>query len=209
MKIDEYSCEIWLGDAWAVVPVETAIAYPELSRRCPECHGKIKTMRAGPGNKPRAHPEHFKRHKGCSLGDCFDGTPTLHPFQVSDPESSGNVSLHIPEEIVSPNVFTEGATISIFVNAYERNHKARKACLKHYGYACVVCGFNFEERYGKHGKGIIHVHHIVPLSQVRKTYEVDAVNDLRPVCPNCHAFIHSKSGSYSIEEAKTHLASAN
>lgn len=207
MKIDEYSCEVWLGDAWAVVPIEIALEYPELTRRCPECHGKIKTMHAGPGNRPRAHPEHYSRHKGCSLGDCFDGTHAPHPVQVSVPKNSDGISLHIPEEVISPDVFSEGATTSITVNAYERNPKARKACLKHYGYACIVCGFNFEARYGQNGKGIIHVHHIVPLSKIRKTYKVDAIKDLRPVCPNCHAFIHRKSVPYSIEEAKDHLLS--
>ena len=207
MKTDEYSCEVWFGDAWVVVPIETAIAHPELTRRCPECHGKVKAMRAGPENKPRAHPEHYSRHKGCSLGDCFDGKNTLHSNPVLDPKKEGSPSLHIPEEIVTPSVFTEGASVTVSLNAYERNPKARKICLKHYGYSCVICSFNFEKRYGKNGKGIIHVHHLVPLSKVKRSYEVDPIKDLRPVCPNCHAFIHSKAFPYSIDEAKVHLVS--
>ena len=38
---------------------------------------------------------------------------------------------------------SEGEKISIVINRYERNRKARTACLKHYGYPCVICGFNF------------------------------------------------------------------
>jgi 5-methylcytosine-specific restriction protein A len=30
----------------------------------------------------------------------------------------------------------------------------------------------------------------VPLSQVRKEYQVNPATDLVPVCPNCHAVIH-------------------
>lgn len=47
-------------------------------KRCPECHGRVKAVKAGPNGVPAAHFEHFNRHKGCSLGDCFDGTRRLH-----------------------------------------------------------------------------------------------------------------------------------
>jgi 5-methylcytosine-specific restriction protein A len=76
------------------------------------------------------------------------------------------------------------------VNAYERDPRARKACLAHHGTNCSVCGFNFESRYGKIGEGFIHVHHLVPLSEVGEDYEVDPIADLLPVCPNCHAMLH-------------------
>lgn len=41
-------------------------------------------------------------------------------------------------------------------------------------------------------RGIIEVHHIVPISQIGKEYEVDPINDLVPLCPNCHTALHSK-----------------
>ena len=34
------------------------------------------------------------------------------------------------------------------------------------------------------------VHHIKPLSEINEEYEVDPINDLIPVCPNCHAMLH-------------------
>lgn len=35
-----------------------------------------------------------------------------------------------------------------------------------------------------------HRHHVVPVSKIRKSYVVDPIRDLRPLCPNCHAAIH-------------------
>ena len=51
-------------------------------------------------------------------------------------------------------------------------------------------------------RGIIEVHHIVPISQIGKEYEVDPINDLVPLCPNCHTALPSKKkdGIYTIEE---------
>ena len=75
-------------------------------------------------------------------------------------------------------------------------------CIDHYGPTCVVCGFNFEAVYGELGKGYIHVHHLVPLSEVDAEYKVDPIKDLRPVCPNCHAMIHREVPAKSIDEIK-------
>lgn len=50
------------------------------------------------------------------------------------------------------------------------------------------------------GRGFIHIYHLRPLSQIGERYEVDPLNDLRPVCPNCHTVIHMKSPPYTIKE---------
>ena len=107
----------------------------------------------------------------------------------------------LPEEIPASAHF-EGAVREIKVNAYERNPLARKLCLAAYGHSCVVCGFNFEKAFGKFAAGFIHVHHLVLLSDIGQSYEVDPVRDLRPVCPNCHAVIHIGGAVRSIEEVK-------
>lgn len=100
----------------------------------------------------------------------------------------------------------EGAKKTITINAYERNPKARQICIKHWKPICAVCDFDFEERYGELGKGFIHVHHLKPVSQIGDTYEVDPINDLRPVCPNCHAMLHRQEETLSIEELKSIVA---
>ena len=98
----------------------------------------------------------------------------------------------------------EGAKKQILVNSYERNYKARQICIDQYGCHCSVCGFNFAKFYGDEFEGKIHVHHLKALSEVNEEYEVDPINDLRPVCPNCHLALHSKVGDqpYAIEELK-------
>ncbi len=120
--------------------------------------------------------------------------------------SDGVVPSSIAEEVQSPEKYLEGASKTIAVNAYERNSKARSTCIKHHGAVCSVCNFNFEAAYGAIGKGYIHVHHIVPLSEIRQEYELDPIRDLIPVCPNCHAVIHMTQPAMSIEVLRDYFA---
>lgn len=103
------------------------------------------------------------------------------------------------------NSYTEGAANQIFQTRYERNPYARLACINHYGYSCSVCQFDFEKRFGELGKEFIHVHHLMQVSVVGQTYQVDPIVDLRPVCPNCHAMLHRQNPPLSIEELKAWL----
>ena len=111
----------------------------------------------------------------------------------------------LPEEL-GAHELVEGAMKTVSVNAYERNPEARARCLAHHGYACMVCGFNFESVYGDLGKRYIHVHHVVPISEVKGEYTVDPIRDLVPVCPNCHAMIHVTRPCLSVEQLKSYLA---
>jgi 5-methylcytosine-specific restriction protein A len=104
------------------------------------------------------------------------------------------------EEVSAEEEYPEGATKTITVNSYERNPKARAACIAHYGLKCIACGFDFAHVYGEIGKAFIHVHHVVPLSQTKVAYKVDPINDLRPVCANCHAIIHRSTPALSISD---------
>ena len=97
----------------------------------------------------------------------------------------------------------EGATTTVTVTLYERSAIARRKCVEHYGCSCCVCGFSFESAYGELGRDYIHVHHVIPLAEVAKEYEVDPVHDLRPICPNCHAMLHRKSSALSVDELRT------
>ena len=109
-----------------------------------------------------------------------------------------------PEELPNQRdlALTEGAKKTVFVNAYERNPNARKMCIAHWGSQCSVCGFDFSKTYGSIGSGFIHVHHLVPVAEIRKSYQVNPVDDLRPVCPNCHAMLHTSNPPLSIEQLR-------
>lgn len=105
-----------------------------------------------------------------------------------------------PDELKPGQKYVEGARKQVRVNSYERNPRARKECIKAHGSNCAVCGFNFELKYGELGKGFIHTHHLKPLALTDGEYELDPVEDLRPVCPNCHAMLHRPDRMLSIEE---------
>jgi predicted HNH restriction endonuclease len=70
------------------------------------------------------------------------------------------------------------------------------------GATCLACGFNFAAVYGELGEGFIHVHHLVPVSQIGKEYVIDPIRDLRPVCPNCHAMLHRNREPLTIENLR-------
>jgi len=124
-------------------------------------------------------------------------------------EAGGQSPAVMPEEVSTPGLYFEGATRSIAVNAYERDPRARKACIEHYGATCCVCGFDFAARYGALGQGFILVHHLVPLSQIGKGYMVHPVRDLRPVCPNCHAMLHKSREVLTVDDLKKTLRKAS
>lgn len=130
------------------------------------------------------------------------GIKVLEPYYllaVSDELSDGY------EIIEDDEVYYEGSVTTVKVNKYERNQEARKKCIEKHGCQCKICGFDFEKNYGEAGKGLIHVHHVVPISSIKEEYQIDYEKDLIPVCPNCHAMIHRKKDPYTCEEIKKML----
>lgn len=137
---------------------------------------------------------------------------TMRPELATALEELGlvkNVEAKLPEEVNSSEVLLEGAIRRVIVNAYERSAEARSLCIARYGTRCVICDFDFGLSYGELLEGYIHVHHLRPLPEIREEYDVDPINDLRPVCPNCHAVIHSRSLPFTIDEVKEMLACAS
>jgi hypothetical protein len=111
-----------------------------------------------------------------------------------------------PDEIPSDQqTFIEGATKQVLVNQYERDPRARSECIRHWRATCYVCSFDFEKTYGPMGKGFIHVHHLTDIASIGEEHEVDPVEDLRPVCPNCHAMLHTQRPAIDIDELKSML----
>ena len=111
----------------------------------------------------------------------------------------------LPEELVPGATYVEGGIRTVLVNRYERDPKARAACIEAWGSDCTVCGFSFEKRYGAHGEGYIQVHHLTPLAEQANERFVDPVRDLRPVCANCHAMLHRGPRLLTPEELRTYI----
>lgn len=105
--------------------------------------------------------------------------------------------------------YSEGRLVSVRLNIYERSRKAREACIRYHGDRCAACHFDFATAYGQIGSGFIHVHHLKPLGQIGEEYVLDPINDLRPICPNCHAMLHRREPPFTIEELKAQLSSAH
>ena len=143
----------------------------------------------------------------------------LQRLQIKSFQSAQKISIKVAclfnEELQSDNeifdtneTLPEGSRVQIYANRYERNPLARKRCISHYkNYKCQICGFDFEEKYGELGKEFIHIHHIVPISEIGEEYQIDPIKDLIPVCPNCHAMLHRNYNGQkvSIEELKNKL----
>lgn len=122
-------------------------------------------------------------------------------WYASDDGASGR----IPEEVDLSDKVTEGAVIQVRVNRFERNADARRRCLLKHGHTCAVCAFDFENMYGPLGRGYIHVHHIIPLSEMGGEYQISPETDLVPICPNCHAMIHSTRPALGVDQLREHL----
>jgi len=149
--------------------------------------------------QPRFH-RLFTQDELDEAGRRLDSVP-MHARRSAVPAEN----IH-PDELPDDQEFAEGAKRQITVNAYERDPKARAACLKRHGYSCQVCGMRFRDVYGNIGKDFIHVHHKKPLAGRRLGYSVKLTVDLAPVCPNCHAMLHSSNPPLGIEELKEIVA---
>lgn len=94
-------------------------------------------------------------------------------------------------------------TVMVPMNVYERNPEAIAVCLAHHGAICRVCAVDFRRRYGAIGDGFMQVHHLRQVGPADTGYVLDPVNDLVPVCPNCHAMLHrGREKPRSVEELR-------
>jgi len=129
--------------------------------------------------------------------------------RVSQVKTSGKKILLVKEDIV----IREGKRQTKTSTAYQRSDAVRKAAIDHYrrkkdGHiVCTICGFDFFEIYGIRGKDFIEIHHEKPLYETegeeRKAFLSEAINDVKPVCSNCHRIIHKeKKCMLSIVEMK-------
>lgn len=83
-RMVEVQVKKWCGSTeertfgWQVIAVHDGLRLRDEVFRCPECFGRVRLMSASSNPPMAAHGEHFRRNKGCSLGDCFDGVKRIH-----------------------------------------------------------------------------------------------------------------------------------
>ena len=112
-----------------------------------------------------------------------------------------------PDAMARSDLYLEGSPQQSLVNRYERNRDARTRCIEIYGATCCVCDFDFAVAYGNLATGFIHVHHLQSLASMAAGYQVNARDDLRPVCANCHAVIHMQDPPRTVEAVRLMWAS--
>lgn len=89
----------------------------------------------------------------------------------------------------------EGDRHFVLHHAVERDRSLRQrkveAFLAEHGTLfCEVCGFSFEKAYGELGRGLIEIHHLIPMAELsaeRKT----RISELMCICSNCHFTVHN------------------
>ena len=107
------------------------------------------------------------------------------------------------ESLCEEEEFFEGKKCERFSNYYERQPRLRSRSIEIHGTTCKACGFDFERKYGRRGKGFIEVHHKRPVSELKGETKIDPATDMTVVCPNCHRMIHrDKNKILSLEELK-------
>ena len=99
---------------------------------------------------------------------------------------------------------TEGEKKHVEFERAHRNPKLRQACLDKYGYQCQCCGMDFVSMYGEElGANFIEVHHLQMISTYDENRPENYVENLVPLCSNCHSMIHhGKQGPLSLRELR-------
>ena len=105
----------------------------------------------------------------------------------------------------------EGEKKYVLHLSIERDRKLRdqKVSLfleKHGELFCELCNFRFVKAYPFLKNDIIEVHHVVPLSTLKKSILVTP-DDLMLLCANCHLAVHQGDAEENLLAAMTHFES--
>jgi hypothetical protein len=143
--------------------------------------------------------------------------------QIPDPEDPQALSVYFLEDGLHDTdtdqsiVITEGDQRIVKQRVRERSRKLRQFAIEHYQsdglILCAACGFDFAAVYGEHGAGFIEIHHTKPIFSYdeednQKTLKA-ALENLAPLCSNCHRMIHRKrERMLTVEELREIIKAA-
>lgn len=143
-------------------------------------------------------------------------------FDYENVKRGFNKIIENPNEVLIPinEIIFEGSSIVQKTRKYERSAKLRKYAIEKFRdeenhLKCDCCGFDFLNNYKEPFKcDCIEIHHIKPIftysgEDEQKTIS-KALENLMPVCPNCHRLIHKKNiGFQEINLFKASIQSKN
>ena len=101
----------------------------------------------------------------------------------------------------------EGTVRRVWANSYERDPRNKAQAKMLHGTACFGCDLEMSATYGEIAEGFIHIHHVVPLSELDAPRAPDP-RDLVPLCPNCHAVVHLCKPPLTIAELRERIQAA-
>ena len=146
----------------------------------------------------------YERHK--------ESLAVLTEFALEDTEddlkaiSSGKLI-----EVIDDMVIREGQLSTRTIEYRTRSRQLRNIAVQHYSHcgtiACVACCFEYGKAYGAIGHGHIHIHHLKPVSFLQgEPLNLEcALQNVRPLCANCHQMAHTKTPPLSMDTLKAHI----
>ncbi|WP_167140547.1 HNH endonuclease [Diaminobutyricimonas sp. TR449] len=109
----------------------------------------------------------------------------LSLLPLDDPESDGSHAT-----LDNAQFAVEGRTRRVETNWYERSRSNRALAIIAHGTTCASCGFSFERSYGELGTGYVEIHHLTPVHLMDAPRVVNPIEELVPLCSNCHRMVH-------------------
>ena len=88
------------------------------------------------------------------------------------------------------------------VSETDYKEKLKKECLEYYGAICDLCGFDFGYTYGEAYESCIDVHNHKQVEGEEILETTHPIEDLIPVCHNCHHVIHRTIPPISVEDMR-------
>jgi|HubBroStandDraft_1064217.scaffolds.fasta_scaffold271934_2 hypothetical protein len=146
--------------------------------------------------------ELLKEQANFSLGFQATQRPTI----IQALETHLNLWSFKEENVGVGEQYIEGERQPREIEVRSRSEKARRACVAHWGVKCYACGFDFGRFYGGRGDGFIEVHHRKLLSSADSGREVNPIDDLIPLCANCHRIVHLESPPLDVDILRAELA---
>jgi hypothetical protein len=140
----------------------------------------------------------------CAAGD------EISLERIGESEYEFSLRRNQAHELVSPSVYSDESPDDI-LSAIEgepgslsfkrkRCSELRLGALKKWGNRCSCCGYSFAYNFDGLRRDCIEIHHLNQLSF--NPGRLVTIDDLRPLCPNCHRAIHTRNPAYSITELK-------
>ena len=93
------------------------------------------------------------------------------------------------------NSWVEGARAGVSLSKAERDPAVRRAALRHYGLQCRACDMKVQQSHG----AMIEIHHLDPIAEGERRTKLE---DVVPLCRNCHALAHTETPPAPVERLR-------